>query len=395
MSPDNEPVDLDLDDGMSPLERAQFAAMQNGGDVPETLPEAPGAQQQAVPETPDPATQQQQQPDPQAVKVPKDPNDDPNDPDIEVADPKTGSKQRRVSIHKYDRLRKVADEREQALVDLRKKEQEQTERFARLDERMRILNEALATPAGQDQNPQDEDPEPDAEKDIFGYVQWQGRQLKKANERIETFENQGREQAAEREIANTYQVDAARFAASEEGKAFADAYVYLIQQRNRELEIAGWTDVRKREQKIVQEEKGLVRGAIDAGQSPAKRIFELAKGRGFTPKVAPPPAQPQPQKDPNALDAGGQRSPAQQQQPQQRANGNGAQQPVQQPQAPNVKEEIENIRNGVDASFSLSNAGGSAPRQLTPEILADMSPEEFAEILDNLPRDKQMELLGN
>ena len=53
MSPDDNPTQVESDDGFDELERAQFAAMQAGEDVPESVTPAPDPQPE-----PDPALAQ-------------------------------------------------------------------------------------------------------------------------------------------------------------------------------------------------------------------------------------------------------------------------------------------------------------------------------------------------
>lgn len=382
MSPDEDlpppQVALDnmSDDPLTPEEQAQFDAMRgdDGGTPPpppepEPAPETPPQPQLKAGEKP-PAQQQEADP----------------DPDVEVTDPKTGTKQKRVSIHKYQRLEERAKAAEEERERIAKERQELLDRFSRADERLKIISEAMATPEGAQQQQEDPDPPPDPEKDIFGYAQWQGRQIVKLNERLNGIEQGAVEQTNEVEIANTYRADAGRFAATE--PAFAEAYVYLIQQRDRELELAGVTDRRAREQQIVREEKGLVAGAIKNGTSPAEMIFKMAQGRGYQKKAAPPPpANGGEQKDPKALDAqvngtnGTKPPPAQQQQQEKKTT---------------VTEEIEAIKRGQEAAQSLSNVGGGAPvQELTSAALADMSEEEFNRLVERLPRERLMELMGN
>jgi len=391
MSPDNDFSQVESDEGMSALEQAQFEAMRSGNDIPETLP----------PGLPDPQAPQGQQVDPKLAQAP--PQEDPNDPDpdIEVPNPQTGKPQKRVSIHKFDRLKKQYDEREAELDKLRTSQRDADLRNAKIEERLQIINEALTTPGGQQQTQEQPDPRPDPETDIFAYVQWQERQLIKAQERIEAFETAGKESAAEQELATTYHQDAGRFAQLE--PTFAEAYVFLVRQRDAELLIAGVKDKKARDQQIVREEKGLVRGAIEDGESPAERIYNMAKGRGFVPAAPKPaangaangangaahpaPGATEPPKDPNALDA----KPAARQ-----PSGSGAPSPAQQQQAPvNVKTEIENIKRGTEAAQSLSNVGGGpVPPQLTPEILADMPEEKFNDLVNSLTREEMMDLMG-
>lgn len=387
MSPDEDlpppQVALDnmSDDPLTPEEQAQFDAMRGVDDgEPPPSPEPP-----PEPETPP-------QPQLKAGEKPPAPQEPDPDPDLEVTDPKTGTKQKRVSIHKYQRLEERAKAAEEERTRIAAERQELLDRFSRADERLKIISEAMATPEGGQQQQQEEDPQPDPEKDIFGAFQWAQRQIGKLSEKLNSIEQGAVDQTQETEIANAYRADAGRYAQSE--PAFAEAYVYLITQRDRELELAGVTDKRAREQQIVREEKGLVAGAIKANRSPAEMIFKMAEGRGYKKTAAPPPPAngggEQQQKDPKALDApvnGSKPPPAQ-----------AAPPPAQQQQqkAPTVTEEIEAIKRGQEAAASLSNVGGGAPvQELTSAALADMSEEDFNKLIERLPRERVMELMGN
>lgn len=378
MSPDDitpAPVEVDgLGEGFSAEEQAQWNAMQAGSDV--EIPEPSAAP--AIDPPSEPATPAAKTEAPAAA-----PSDD---DDIEVAAPVTGAKQKRVSIHKYQRLEERAKQAEERAEAAAKERQELLERTARADERLKIISEAMATPPAQEQQQIDEDPMPDPEKDIFGYAQWQGRQIVRLNDRLNGIETRTVETVEETQLATTYQQDAARFASTPEGAGFADAYVYLIQQRDRELQLAGMSDPKQRERQIVSEEKGLVKGAIAQGRSPAQLIYEMAAGRGFAPRAAAAPAAAPaapstPAKDPRALDV---------------AAPPRAAAPAATPAAPSVSAEIEAIKRGQQAAQSLSNVGGGAPPQeLTSKVLADMNEEEFNALVDRLPKERLMQLMGN
>jgi hypothetical protein len=373
------------DEPLTAHEQAQFDAMRTGSEVP-TDP-APADDQGNVADgttkTADgteQTTQVEQQHD--------------EDPDIEVVDPQTNKKQKRVSLGKYQRVENRMKELERALQEATGKSREHEERATRIDERLRIINEALTTPAEEEggQQTQQQTEVPDPEKDIFGYAKYVGQKLEAAERRISAFEDSGRQQQAMQELASTYQSDAARFAQTE--PAFAAAYVHLIKQRAAELELNGITDEKVRNAQISREEQNLVRAALEAGQSPAERIFKMALGRGFqrpqaTQQAAQTaqtgqqqqraaPAAQQTRKDPNALDASGGNKPA--------ASGAGI----------DVTAEIEAIKKGQAASTSLSNVGGGAALQeLTSADLADMPEDQFNELLARLPKSRVRELMGD
>lgn len=373
------------DEGLSPFEMQQFEAMRAGSDVP-TDPPAELDHGTVQPETsPAPADGTQPPAQPVEQRTQPAPEDDP-DPDIEVTDPRTGKKGKRVSLGKFLREQGKVTDLEKRLQELQTERETERERNARLDERLRILNEALATPPAEQQQQQQQEEVPDPEKDIFGYARYIGKQLENANKRIEAFENAGREREAYETLAQTYREDAARFAAAEPG--FAEAYVFLVKQRDAELLQHGMTDPKQRQAQITREEQGLVRNSLDANKSPAEAIFNLAKVRGFAPK----PAAPAPV--PGALDAPAAGRPAPAAAPA-AAQRQAAPAPAA-PAAPSVTAEIEAIRRGQEAALSLSvGAGGAPPQELTSAMLADMPQDEFDALMARLPKSKIRELFGD
>lgn len=362
---DDNSAHEDGDNTFSAEEQAQFDAMRaaDGGAPPPALPDIPDPV--GTPPVADGATPAE-----------------PDDPDVETikdAEGKPvngtdGKPQKRVSFHKYQR---EEQRRRQLETDL----QAERDKNSRIDERLKIINEALTTPeaAAPAAPVEDEDPEPNPETHIFEHNAWLSRQLQKSNQRFEQFQTTAQERDQEVQLATTYQNDAGRFAQTEPN--FGAAYVYLIKQRDAELELAGVKDPKLRAQQIVREEKGLVQGALADGQSPAERIFNMAKGRGFTAAAAPTPAV---APAPAVADPGSLAAPPVVTPPAAAAA----------PAAVSVKEQIDLIKNGQEASASLSNAGGSAPSQLTREMLADMPQEEFDDMIARLPKSKVRELLG-
>ena len=320
-----------------------------------------------------------------------------------VTDQRTGKKQQRVSFHKFQRMQKAYEDSQRALQDLTTRSAAEQ---ARITERLNIINEALSTPAqqpGGDPEPE-ADPEPDPEKDIFEYVKWQGRRIEEAHSTIRDLRNNVTSREEGERLQGTYQRHAVQFAQTEPN--FAGAYVYLIRQREAEL-LANGVPADDVTAQIAREEQGLVKKALAKGVNAAEHIFTLAKARGFQPLTAEQlaaarrqqngngaaaPAAAPPAKDPNALDAGGAPRGSV---PAVKQNGAANGSPAPAAGKPNVQEIIENIKKGQEASLSLSNVGGAVPPTLTPELLGNMSEEDFNRLVDNLPEARLRELLGD
>lgn len=308
-----------------------------------------------------------------AAAPPEDGADD--DDDAPAAD---GKPQRRVNFRKFQRSEEARKKAETEFAAFR--EQTAGER-ARLTERLDLINQALQTSPQQQAQDEHADPEPDPEQDIFAHNRWLGRQLAKANDRLSTYDERETARTQDTELQSNYQRDARRFA--EQNPDFAQAYVHLIRNRLAELEAYGVTDPGERDRMVLAEERDLVARALRDGASPAERIFNLAKGRGYTRQAAPAPNG---NGNPAAVPAAPAAAAA--------VPGSLAA-PAAAPAAkPSVVEEVERIKKGQDASMSLSNAGGSPGDQLTPETLANMPMDQFQELLSRLPKSRQKELLG-
>ena len=83
----------------------------------------------------------------------------------------------------YNKWKRTADELATTRTELGKMRDQAT----RVDERMRLINEALATTPAAAAAAEEEDPAPDPEQDIFGYVRWQGRQMERLNAELGTM----------------------------------------------------------------------------------------------------------------------------------------------------------------------------------------------------------------
>lgn len=313
----------------------------NGGTPPETPPSgdtpapekpAQAADSQAKPETPDLS------------------KDDDEEESLEVEN--KGRFVRHGAFHAERQRRKA----------LEKQLSEFQEKYARGDERLRLLTEALSQPKPQDQPQQPPEP-PDPEKDIFAFLKWQSEQINALNNRISDTGKVVQESTAETQLKTAYVNDVRAFVGTNQD--FGDAYQFLLQGRDAELQAMGITDQNERAKLIQDEEKWLVQRALQAQASPAARIYELAKARGYKKAEAPP--------------ANGQQPPV-----------NGAA-----PPANSAAEKIATIAKAKPATQSLSNVGGSpGVDALTMEALASMSEEEYTAIRSKLSPAKFAQIMA-
>lgn len=245
---------------------------------------------------------------------------------------------RHGAFHKERSLRKQEQEARRAL-ETRLSEKEQA--FARVDERLKLLNEALAKPEPKPDAP------PDPEQDIFGYVKWQAKQIEELKGKTTEASKINEDARAHMVMATTYRRDASSFA--EKQADFGDAYQFLMKGRDAELQAYGISDPQERARVILDEERNLVQRAIHDQASPAERVYALAKARGYVKAEE---------------------------------------------KKPDAAEKIETIARGQSASKTLSNAGGSPSETLTAEALANMSEEEFAAFLAKTPKSQARALMG-
>lgn len=390
----------DPDDGFSPEERAEFEAMQRdtaGGSVVET--------DRGEPATPDGAAA----PNAEAIAAAavaaatdgETDDDGEDDAPVAGAAPQVGADGQPVKPPKrvtYNRYKKTLDEAETLRAQLAQSNEEK----ARFDERLRILSEALqpkaaAAPA----EPVNDDPEPNAEEDIYGWIAWSRREMKRTQDRMDGLVNgsvQDRQaQTADVELQNNYTADAQQFSAKETD--FPEAYKFLLKTRAIEL---GFTELGKdltdpnamltpqevtRLQQIIgREEKQLATQAFQSGRSPAAQLYGMAKARGYV-KAAPEAAAPA-----VATPAAAAAVPA-------KANGNGAAMPAVAAAvaAPSVVSEITAIRNNQNAAMSLSDGNGAPQTPISAERIAKMTDAEFDELAAQIGDDpaKWQQLMGS
>ena len=262
------------------------------------------------------------------------------DPDLEEggAEENRGKFVRHGAFHQERELRKAAQrERDEFRVNL-----------ARMEERLRMVTEGgVAQPAAAaTAAPAQPETPPDPNEDIFGYAKYLEKQIQdiragqtQLTEAQKAEQAQRTEATQRNEVLTSYRGDVQRVMAAK--PEFAEAYEHLFAGRIAELELLG---VPKADavQAVRDEEYGIAQAAIQAGQSPAERLMQLAKLRGFAPKAAEPVPAAAP--------------------------------------AETATEKAARIAKGQAASLSLSSAGGAPAGEITLEMLASMSEADFAKM---------------
>ncbi len=331
---DND-TDLSTGDAFTPEEAAAFEAMERG----ETLP-APGTEPPAGEAAPQPAAAAAQ-----AGEVALDQVVDPEDENADDPEANRGRFVRHGAFHKERARRKELEAEVTRLRDM----------HTRGDERLRLLTQAMQQGAPQAQQqagqPQAQvEAVPDPEQDIFGYAKHLEAKLARLEQGQQQMTEAQREEREYSATVGTYQADIARFAQAE--PAFADAYQHLIRSRAQELEYAG-VPQNQISAAIQADELALVRASLAAGVSPAERVYQMAKLRGFTPKVAEPAQSAAPATPP----------------------------------AESPADRAARIQAGQQAAGrSLSGAGGAPAAEMTVERLAEMSEAEFEAYVAQNPR---------
>ena len=213
---------------------------------------------------------------------------------------------------------------------------------ARINERFAVFNDLLTKAPAQQQEPAAPPAPPSLETDPIGYMKWVGEELQRSQRAVQEAQQQAQTQQSVQELVASYQQDAVSFA--RETPDFGAAYTHLLQGRDRELALTGYTDQRQREAILRHEEQELVKTAQKAGKRPAQLVYELAQARGYT-KPAPAPAP-----------------------------------------APAV-DDIQRIAEAQAANRSLSGMSGSVGKtELTAQDLANMSDAEFASVSEAVKR---------
>lgn len=261
----------------------------------------------------------------------------------------------------HSALHKERERRKQTRAEL----EELKVKYARADERLAILNDAVLGKSqqnGQQQqqeqpkNPLDE-PNINPDEDLLGAFRQMQRRTSFLQQQQSQFTQAQTARDAFSQVTQNYHADAQRV--MQEKPDFRDAYTHLVETRMKELEFLGMTDPEQRKQTVIREEADIVISAMKSGKSPAEVIYNFAVARGFRPNAAPPA---------NGAGAPSQKTPAQQ--------------------------KIEQVRNGQNAAQTLSNTGGASHEGLTMAGLANMSDDEFARVVDTMSKSQLEQFLG-
>jgi len=210
-----------------------------------------------------------------------------------------------------------------------------------------VLNDRWNTLLSANKEPEQQKPEiPDPENDIFGYMKYQGEQLKALQDQTAAEKRQAEEQrqaqAAQQDIDNTWRQSATAFAAKE--PTFMEAATFLSNSRHQQLEAMSaiypqLADPKVRDQQISEETFQIVQAAKAANKDPAEVIFEMSKKYGYTPTSSPDAV------DPNAA----------------------------------VNQKLDNLTKAINANKTLTGTNGpSSADPDTAEAVAKMTDSEFS-----------------
>lgn len=201
------------------------------------------------------------------------------------------------------------------------------EKYARLDERLKILDERMKPPEI-----------PDFNEDPFEHLrQREDRTVQTVEELRKQMEDFGKQTEAQRfQEELTHRVISAENAFRQEHPDYDDAVKHLKQGRAQEYMAMGINDPAQIERMLGQEALQLAQTAMQNNMSPAEMAYNISKSRGYRSE----------NKDKKPVD------------------------------------KLDNVQKGQEKSSSLSNAGGGEERVLDIEALANMDDEDFAKAVD-------------
>lgn len=383
--------------GLTPSERAEWDAMEAEGKG--TTPAQTGDPEPADGDDAgddDPAAEGQQNQQPAPVPGDDDEDDDPA--------PAPGQKKPGQTISRHKHTREL-NKKEQEAADLRARLAQRDIDFAKAQERLQILNEALTAPPPPDpaavqqqaeaENPWMEKTITVEEDAIQALAQMQRRQDYTNRQQTQHFE-QVQESEADRHLRETFNRDIQAYAAQPADKNpdapfFGDAYAHLKNSRLTEISIALFDKdpndpaevfTQQELSRIISdfngEEKWLVGNAVQNGKSPAAAVMKMARGRGWK---RPDPQTQQRQAAPAARTNG--------------AAPPAARAPAARPANGSAVDKLNAEIEGAAAARSLSDGGGAPPQPLVDiEQLLKMGDDEFGAYIDNLPKSRLDNIMG-
>lgn len=280
--------------------------------------------EQPAPENPEPKTEEQAAPEPQGeAQAAEDDTDDEDQP-------------QRSETVSFDRFHRTNERRKEA----ERKASEEAERRIRLEERLQALldvqQQAQVNPEPK-KNPEDDIPD---DNDPVAIVNWAKKQLlaqkQRDAEEVRQREEQTREQQEWNEVLSTIQTDYNTSIAKD--PSLGEAHNVWRNSLGQELLAMGYSQAQAVEE-VNRQENAHIRYVYQTKQNVGDYIKKMAGIRGWAPKAAEAPANPQ--KD---------------------------------------MQDIARREEARQASLSLGKAGGAAAEigKITPAQLAEMSDEEFA-----------------
>lgn len=248
------------------------------------------------------------------------------------------------------------------------------EKWARADERLHSL---FAKDEKADKEAEKPDPEaelgdpPDPEEDIFGYIKWRDKKDQIRDQRLAELEGTATktrteiaEDKAAQALVQDYHADIRAFVTEQQD--WGQAYDHLRQTRISQYRALGYKDDQIAAA-FNEEEMGVLQTAREQNKRPAEVVYGLAVATGYKP-AAEEAAQDKPNDD-----EGKKSDEAAEAKP----NGKAK---------PKEKSKIDQLIEQEEAATSLSDVGGGGGAEITMEVLAAMSDDEFAEFADENPK---------
>jgi len=222
---------------------------------------------------------------------------------------------------------------------------EQREKFARADERLRLLFQAQQ----QAQQPKAEAP-PDPTQDPIGAIEYTNKQLQATQEQLQAAQRERQEAQFVSQVENVYKRSWSELLNSDPNAV--QAYQHFTNQLSSYFAMRGASPEQANEL-VKQEERAIAYTALQQGKNPAQLIYENMKATGFNPTPTP------------------------------------------KPQNNEAEKKVEMRAKGQAAAKSLSNVGGkSSDGMPSAEEIASMSEDEFMELKSRLSDRQMARILG-
>jgi hypothetical protein len=262
---------------------------------------------------------------------------------------------RHGAFHRERKLRQAA---EKQLAEYNERLSREAADRARIDERLRIMTQAMEAPQpGQPGQPgQEQTQVPNPDEDPFAYMRYLEGRIEQLNGNFGQVEQQFTAQQEYAQLKTAFVSDAQQYQTKQPD--FLKAYTHLMQARDRELMRLGRQDPQERARIVQQEEQMIVSECLRQGRSPSELIYELAKDRGYAVAAPAPAAAPAAAPKPSAV------------------------------------AQVAAIKRGQESAKSLGSAAGGATQPLTADVLANMSEDEFDQVVSKMSRAERAQYFG-